>query len=46
MYYYAVFDNDHKYVGFADCEADAIEMATYYGGHYELEYTPSDSIFG
>lgn len=44
--FYSIYDNKGRYVGFTDTLEDAISMANFYHGHYELEFAFSDSIFG
>lgn len=46
MYTYFVYDSTGHCVGFTDDENEATWMAEDYQGHYELEYIPSNSIFG
>jgi hypothetical protein len=45
-YYYIIYDNNGRYVGFTDTLEDAKLMANTYSGYYELELASSDSIFG
>jgi hypothetical protein len=36
--YFVVYDQNGKYIGFTNDEADAKQMATKYSGRYELEF--------
>lgn len=43
---YSIYDQEGRYIGFTDTLEDAKSMAIEYNGHYELEFVPSESIFG
>jgi len=44
--FYSIYDDKGRYVGFTDTLEDAQSMANDYNGHYQLEFAPSNSIFG
>lgn len=44
--FYSIYDQEGRYVGFTDTLEDAKCMANEYNGHYELEFSSSNSIFG